>query len=217
MPAWPSVKFSMCAVPTLVTTPQSGAAMRPARQFRRDGSCPFRPRQIRARARGAAIAAAVRKALLRLPCDLSTLNFAPSAAAMASLVVVLPAEPVMATTRLPHWRRTCEASACSAMQRIFGDQQRNGQRRIGQRGDSCARDDRGNGSALNGGGDEVVAVEALAAHREEQLARRDGARVNGVARARRSAPACEMLDGASSTAPAPMAASASVSFIDSPP
>ena len=28
MPAWPSAKFSMCAVPTLVTTPQSGAAMR---------------------------------------------------------------------------------------------------------------------------------------------------------------------------------------------
>ena len=28
MPAWPSAKFSMCAVPTLVTTPQSGVAMR---------------------------------------------------------------------------------------------------------------------------------------------------------------------------------------------
>ena len=28
MPAWPSAKFSMCAVPTLVITPQSGAAMR---------------------------------------------------------------------------------------------------------------------------------------------------------------------------------------------
>ena len=28
MPACPSVKFSMCAVPTLVTTPQSGAAIR---------------------------------------------------------------------------------------------------------------------------------------------------------------------------------------------
>ena len=28
MPAWPSAKFSMCAVPTLVMTPQSGAAMR---------------------------------------------------------------------------------------------------------------------------------------------------------------------------------------------
>jgi len=28
IPAWPSIKFSMCAVPTLVTTPQSGEAMR---------------------------------------------------------------------------------------------------------------------------------------------------------------------------------------------
>ncbi len=100
---------------------------------------------------------------------------------MASLVVVFPAEPVTATTRLPHWRRTCAASDCRAMQRIFGDQQRHGQRGIGQGGHARARDHGGDGAALKRGGDKVVAVEPLAAHGKEELAGRDGARVDGVA------------------------------------
>jgi hypothetical protein len=66
-------------------------------------------------------------------------------------------------------------------ERIFGDEQRHGQRGVGQRGHSRARDHRGHSSAFHCGGHKVVAVVALAAHREEELARGDGARVNRVA------------------------------------
>ncbi len=57
-------------------------------------------------------------------------------------------------------------------QRIFGDEQRHGQRGVGQRGHARARDDGGDGAAGEGGGDEIVAVETLAAHGKEQVAGR---------------------------------------------
>ena len=85
-------------------------------------------------------------------------------------------------------------------QRIFGDEKRHGESCVGQRGDAGARDDRGHGSALDGSGDVIVAIEALAADGEEELAGRDGARVDGVAGDGEGA-ACAMLEGASSTAP----------------
>ena len=66
-------------------------------------------------------------------------------------------------------------------ERIFGNQERSGERGVGQRGDARARDHGGDRSALERGGDKVVAVEPLAAHGKEQLARRHGARVDGVA------------------------------------
>ena len=66
-------------------------------------------------------------------------------------------------------------------QRIVGNEERHGQRGIGQRGHARPRYHRGNGSALHGGSNKVVAVEALAAHGKKQLARRDGARVDRVA------------------------------------
>ncbi len=97
-------------------------------------------------------------------------------------------------------------------ERIFGDQERVGKRGIGQGSGARARDDGGDCAALECGGDEIVAVEALAAHGKEQLAGRDGARVNGVA-GRDQRAGVGTLAGASSTAPAPIAASASVRFI----
>ena len=66
-------------------------------------------------------------------------------------------------------------------ERIFGDEQRMGQRGIGQGSDAGARDDCGDGAALEGGGNEIVAVVTLAADGKEQFAGRDGARVDGVA------------------------------------
>ena len=63
---------------------------------------------------------------------------------------------------------------------VFGDQQRRGQRGVGQRGHARARDHRGHGSAFDGGGDKIVAVMPLAAHREKQLALGHGARVDRV-------------------------------------
>ena len=86
----------MCAVPTLVTTPQSGAAMRASAAI---SPAWFMPISTTAylvlRLQAQQFAAADRMRCSDCLCDLSTLNFAPSAAAMASLVVVLPAEPVI--------------------------------------------------------------------------------------------------------------------------
>jgi hypothetical protein len=89
-------------------------------------------------------------------------------------------------------------------ERVFGNQQRRVERRIGQRGHARARNHCGHGSAFQGGGHKVVPVQALAAHGEEQFARGHGARVNRVAAATTSAPALATLAGASSTAPAPI-------------
>ncbi len=66
-------------------------------------------------------------------------------------------------------------------ERLLGDQQRRGQRGVGQRGDACARNHRGYGPAFDGGGHKIVAVEAFPTHREEELAWSDSARVNRVA------------------------------------
>ena len=156
------------------------------------------------------------KALFRLPRDLSTLNFAPSAAAIASLVVVLPAEPVMATTRLPQCLRTCAASACNA---ISGSSVMSSGAASAASG-SCATRARETTAATaprsSAPLQKVVPIQPLAAHRKKQLARAHGARVDRVA-AHLSAPALATLAGASSTAPAPIAASASVSFIVNSP
>ncbi len=114
MPAWPSAKFSMCAVPTLVTTPQSGAAMRASAAISPLWFMPISTTAISCSGSRRSSCSGRPKALLRLPCDLSTWNFVARAAATASLVVVLPAEPVMATTLRPHWRRTCVARDCKA-------------------------------------------------------------------------------------------------------
>ena len=97
-------------------------------------------------------------------------------------------------------------------ERIFGDQQRAGERGIGQGGGTGARDHGSDGSALEGCGNKIMTVEALAANRKEQLAGRDGARVDGVAGGHERAGVGNEA-GASSTAPAPIAASASVRFI----
>ena len=56
-----------------------------------------------------------------------------------------------------------------------------GERGIGQGSGARARDHRGDGSALECRSDKIVAIVTLAANGEEQLARRDRARVDGVA------------------------------------
>jgi hypothetical protein len=66
------------------------------------------------------------------------------------------------------------------LKRIFDDEQRRCQDSIRQSGYAGQGDDCGNRSALKSGGKEVVAVEALAADGEEQLAGKDGARVDRV-------------------------------------
>ena len=66
-------------------------------------------------------------------------------------------------------------------ERIFRDEKRNGEHGVGQRRDLGARNDRGDGSALEGCRYVIVAVEPLSAHGEEEIARGHGARVNGVA------------------------------------
>ncbi len=92
-----------------------------------------------------------------------------------------------------------------------------GKRGIGQGSDARARHHGGHGAALERGGDKVVPVEPLAAHGKKQFAGRDRARVDGVAGRDRARRRSRTLDGASSTAPAPIAASASVRFIALPP
>jgi len=64
---------------------------------------------------------------------------------------------------------------------VFCNQERMGERGVGQGSDARARDDRAHGPALESCGNKVVAVEAFAAHSKKEIAGSDGARVNRVA------------------------------------
>ena len=66
------------------------------------------------RSAAASATAAVRCGCSNCPLFFTTVKRVPSSAAIASFVVVLPALPVMATTRVPAACRTACASACSA-------------------------------------------------------------------------------------------------------
>ncbi len=66
-------------------------------------------------------------------------------------------------------------------QRVFGDEQRHSQRGVRQCRYAGARNHGGDSSTLNRCDDKIVAIEAVAAHRKEQLAGSDGARVDGAA------------------------------------
>src|SRR4029078_8768732 len=65
--------------------------------------------------------------------------------------------------------------------RIFSDEKRDCKGGVGECRELRARDDRADGSTLEGGADEVGASEALAFDSEEKCAGSDGARVDGVA------------------------------------
>jgi hypothetical protein len=73
------------------------------------------------------------------------------------------------------------------MQRFFDDEQGRGENFVRQRRYAGQGNDGGDGSAIEGAGDEVVAVEALSADSEEELTWGDGARVDGVAKCRERA------------------------------
>ena len=119
-------------------------------------------------------------ALLRLPSVASTRaspKCARRIAASISLTVVLPLLPTTTMTGIANRARQCAASAPSAAQRVRHRDQVARERAGAVRGDQ-----RGGGAALERGADEVVPVEALALERDEQIARRERARVGGHAR-----------------------------------
>ena len=76
----------------------------------------------------------------------------------------------MATTRRAPLAADMRGERLQGEQRIFCNEQRDGQRSIGQSGNARARNDSGYRSARKGGGDEIVTVKALAAHGKEQVA-----------------------------------------------
>ncbi len=65
-------------------------------------------------------------------------------------------------------------------ERIFGDEQRNGKRRIGQSGNAGSRYHGSHGAVLDGGRNEIVSVKLLSAHGKEEFTGRQGAGVDGV-------------------------------------
>ena len=87
---------------------------------------------------------------------------------MASLVVVLPADPVTPISGFPHKRRTALASVCSAMRVSSTDEERRSHRIarnliLADNGSYCA--------VLQRLFDEIMPVHALAFHREKELRR----------------------------------------------
>ena len=97
---------------------------------------------------------------------------------MASLVVVLPADPVTAMSGFPHRRRTAAASLLQCEKRILHRQQL-----------ILPREPRelvlGNDSTDRAFGerrlDKIMSVQPLAANRKEQIAGQQGARIDGIA------------------------------------
>lgn len=67
------------------------------------------------------------------------------------------------------------------LQRIFDDEQRGGEDSVRQRSYAGQRNDSSDGAALDGASDEVVSIQALAAHGKEQLASTYRPRVNRIA------------------------------------
>ena len=124
-----------------------------------------------------------------------------------------PAEPVIATTRLAPLSANVRCQRLQRNQRIFRDEQREPSTASGNV-ETLARETTAATAPRSRAADyKIVTVKTLSAHGKKQVARRCGSRINGVAGSDQRAGAARMLEGASRTAPAPMAASASVSFI----
>ncbi len=130
------------------------------------------------------------KWLLRLPSDLSTWKRASSTCATASLVVVLPAEPVtrddalapLAAHREGQTLQRVEHGVGGAFGGLRDAEQLAGIDALGLVGrEPVHADDGGDGAVGERGFDIVMAVDALALHGEEELAGADGAGVDGVA------------------------------------
>ena len=85
-----------------------------ARQSLRRATCPFQGSRLHVPAAAAITAAASRNDCSNFPRIYARESDVSSTCAMASLVVVFPALPVMPITRLPQCRRTEEASRCMA-------------------------------------------------------------------------------------------------------
>ena len=165
MPPTPSV----CAAAMSVTTPAVGSAMRHSSAISPGWFIPISTTARRCRGSRPKSTMGTPMRLLRLPCAPCTApgKSRSASAATATRVVVLPAEPVMATTWRPApdarqrrvWARARSPSAVSVERtRIDGE--------AGRRRD-LALHDRGRG-ARGGGGREVgVPVVDLAAERDE--------------------------------------------------
>ncbi len=98
---------------------------------------------------------------------------------MHSFVVVLPAEPVTPISGLPHSRRTAAPSRCSAW--TVSSTSSSG-KPAGNRDACCLSTTAATAPFGQRGFNEVVAVKPFALHGEEQVARLQGARVDGVSR-----------------------------------
>ena len=66
-------------------------------------------------------------------------------------------------------------------ERIFRDEKRNPEHSVGQCRDFGARNDRRNGSTLQGCRYKIMAVQPFSSHGEKQIARCCGPRINGIA------------------------------------
>ncbi len=123
------------------------------------------------------------KPLFRFPCDFSTRNFAPSTCATASLVVVFPADPVMPITRPPQLPPHRVRQLLQAVEHAAAIVVRHAQQLAclqSRRLQPSHADHRGNRAIRKRSLHIVVAIQPLAPHREEQLARRNRARVDRV-------------------------------------
>jgi hypothetical protein len=179
---------SQCApCPRWSPRPSPARRCAPAQRSHRRGSCPSRSRQFRAPASRRSNCSGRPKPLFRLPRDFSTLNFAPSAAATASLVVVFPAEPVMATTRLPQRLRTCAASACKAISGSSAISSGARQHRIRQRGYARPRNNSRNRAAIKRRRQQSHAHQAARRAPQKTARPHHRPRVDGVAAHRKRA------------------------------
>ena len=115
MPSIPSGKNSRCTAATFETTAQLGSAMRARTAISPAWFIPISMTATSCSGSSRRSWSGTPKWLLRFPADLRTLNLALRTWAIASLVVVLPAEPVTPMTRLPQARRTWRARVCIAL------------------------------------------------------------------------------------------------------
>ena len=203
----------MCAVPTLVTTPQSGAAMRARAAISPAWFMPISTTAISCSGSRRSSCKRQAEAVVQIAVRLEHVEFCAERGGDGFLGGGFAGRAGDGHDAPAPLAAHMRGQGLQSDKRIFGDEQRRGQHCIGQCGHARARDDGGDCAALEG---------SLRQSRGRRGARR--ARRKTVRRGRRcasrwssrgpsSAPALATLAGASSTAPAPMAASARVSFI----
>ena len=142
---------------------------------RRHGSCRSRTRRRRSRAACARASAARPNGCCRTPTEACVAPWRERARRSASLVPVLPTEPVTATIFARVRRRAARPEPAHGLEHVRHDDQR---ARTGELGRPLLGDDSRRGALGQRVAHEIVAVARLALDGEEEVARLERARVD---------------------------------------